>query len=88
MDQLCSTIYKIFAYLNHLTQSIIYFNAANNVSRTSIYDSVVQNFKLVLQQKANYEVKAHMGHDRALFTLTFRTDSLAKISSASRLNCK
>jgi hypothetical protein len=69
------------------TEPIIYFNEINNASQTSIYDSIVYDYKLVLQPKSTYEIKAHIGYDRALFTVTFKTDSLGKISSSSKLSC-
>ena len=69
------------------TQSIVYFNKRNSVSRATIYGEDIKNFELKLKPRCSYKVIEHMGFDRGNFTITFRTDSFGKIIAASDTNC-
>lgn len=69
------------------TQSIVYFNKRNPVLRTTIYGEDVKDFELKLKPRCSYKVIERIGFDRGNFTITFRTDSLGKIITASDTNC-
>jgi hypothetical protein len=71
----------------HGTKSIVYFNKRNSVSRTSIYGEDVKDFELKLKPHCSYKVIEHVGFDRGNVTITFRTDSLGKIITASYTDC-
>jgi hypothetical protein len=70
------------------TQSIIYFNKKNSVSRTTVYGDIVDNFVLKLKPNCIYHVTKYNGFDRGNLHLTFKTDSSGMIAKASDVDCK